>query len=164
MESTDYDFYAAPALADVKDGIREKIGYFNAGFVSVKRKWIDRWDKNELKLLMKKWKHIPCRDQECLNYMVKTSLNTYCLLDRMWNCKAGSSGSMKKIMNEFNINTVFGMHFVHRRKKQFNISDIQSFEQQLDKQKTPSNSYKSFEVTNDWKNFQGSILDLEKRI
>lgn len=113
---------------------------------------------------MERWKQVPHRDQECLNYMVKTTLDKYCLLNSSWNCKADIKLKMKNRMDQCKMKTVFGMHYVDYRKKHFNITDLESFEKNLMNKSNSSKNYQTFEISNNWKNFQGSILDFEKKV
>tara|TARA_X000001388_G_scaffold77396_2_gene78020 strand:- start:478 stop:1236 length:759 start_codon:yes stop_codon:yes gene_type:complete len=133
---------------------RVKTGYFNAGFIGVKKSLRDRCSIDYIHKKMKKYKNKNVYDQCCLNEIVKEKCDSYVQLSKSWN-----------IFPPRDINTYshfYGVHYVHHHKNNFNTREIQklkNIEEKFNNKEIPNNAIKIFPES--WKNTSHNILELE---
>lgn len=131
---------------------RKFTGYFNAGLMALKKSWFNSWDKNLVDEMMLKWNNKSHQDQCCLNEMIKNTRDGYVNLGREWNT----------MTSEFNnMSIVYGIHYIHFRKKYFNMESIIDYEKIPRKQIT---DYKIQKFPTWWKlhKFE-TVLSMEKQ-
>ena len=164
MDQYEQEFFAC---SDYPKPLRIQTGYFNAGFIGLKKSLINKCSMNYIIEKMKKYKNkqhydftkTHGNDQCALNEIVKEKCDSYVQLSKSWNIFPPRDID--------NYNPFYGVHYIHAYKDAWNykhdveerLNLIAKCEGKITFHQTILNKIKYFPEY--WKNTQQSILDLE---